>query len=233
MIGNARKSVAVRWPLAVVAAITIAAVVMLRPSTASAVEYVRIYPIYGAGYFYLPGTDTCIDVATNDARQTTMGGTWDWRSPSNPHTWAPTPADACQDGQLVKFGDVSSSSLTQDSYSRWETNTHYALRLRPGQYIASILYRGGFTGVDSQGNFCMYYYDPVNGIAFPPLGCTDTSPQAGVPATLVFAPDTPVPPSSISQPYLVGANGSDWKAISAADIQGSLSIWLCLQSRQG
>jgi len=163
----------------------------------------------------------------------TAGGTWDWRSPNNPHTWAPTPADACQNGQLVKFGDVSSSGLTQDAYSRWKTNTHYALKLGPGQYIASILYRGGFTGVDNQGNFCMCYYDPINGIVFPPLGCIDTSPQAGVPATLVFAPDTPVPPSSISQPYLVGANGADWKAVSAADIQGSLSIWLCLQRRQG
>src|SRR5215472_13329771 len=69
MIESARKSLAVRWPLAVVAAVTIAAIVMLRPSTASAVEYVKVCSLYGAGYFYLPGTDTCIDVATNDARQ--------------------------------------------------------------------------------------------------------------------------------------------------------------------
>src|SRR5262249_40130354 len=156
----------------------------LKSSNASAVEYVKVCSLYGAGFFYLPGTDTCIDVATNDARQETPGGTWRWRSPNNPHSWSPTPADACQDGKLVKFGDVTSAGLTKDAYSRWETNTHYALTLGPRQYIASILYRGGLTGVLGQGNFCMYYNDPVNGIVFPPLGCIDTSPQAGVPATL-------------------------------------------------
>jgi hypothetical protein len=63
------------------AAITIAAIVMLRPSTASAVEYVKVCSLFGAGYFYFPGTDTCIDVATNDARQVTAGGVWDWHRP--------------------------------------------------------------------------------------------------------------------------------------------------------
>ena len=113
---------------------------------------------------------------------------------------APTPGDACQDGQLVKFGDVTGAGLTQDAYSR-------------------------------TGQFLHVLHDPVNGIVFPPFGCIDTSPQAGVPATLVFSLDTPVPPSTVSQPSLLGANGADWEATSAADIQGSLSIWLCLQNR--
>ena len=30
------------------------------PVKAKAVEYVRICSLYGAGFFYIPGTDTCI-----------------------------------------------------------------------------------------------------------------------------------------------------------------------------
>ncbi len=30
------------------------------PLKAKAVEYVRICSLYGAGFFYIPGTDTCI-----------------------------------------------------------------------------------------------------------------------------------------------------------------------------
>jgi hypothetical protein len=30
------------------------------PAKAKAVEYVRVCSLYGAGFFYIPGTDTCI-----------------------------------------------------------------------------------------------------------------------------------------------------------------------------
>ena len=32
------------------------------PVKAKAVEYVRICSLYGAGFFYIPGTDTCIKI---------------------------------------------------------------------------------------------------------------------------------------------------------------------------
>src|ERR1700752_2291822 len=32
------------------------------PGKAKAVEYVRICSLYGAGFFYIPGTDTCIKI---------------------------------------------------------------------------------------------------------------------------------------------------------------------------
>lgn len=230
-----RGIVAIAWPLMVIA-ITIAATVMLRPSTAKAqpVQYVKICSLYGAAFFYLPGTDVCFNAATNDARQQTEGGTWRWRVPNNPRTWVPTPRGTCKDGNLVKFGDISSADLTQNAYSRWETNTHYRLKLKKGQYISSVLYRGGFTGVEP-GNFCMYYYyiDPVNGPVYVPFGCIDTSAQAAVRATLMFSPDNPIPPDTGNETYVLGANGDRWNAISTADIQGTLSIWLCLQDASG
>ncbi|WP_204320500.1 porin, partial [Klebsiella pneumoniae] len=32
------------------------------PGKAAPAEYVRIYDTYGAGFFYIPGTDTCLRV---------------------------------------------------------------------------------------------------------------------------------------------------------------------------
>src|ERR1700676_4045041 len=112
MRARIRGIVAVACPVTVVLAITIAATVMLKPSTANAqsvdddtrLEYVKLCSIYGSGFFVFPGSDACINVATNDARVFTEGGVGRWRVPNNPRTWAPSPEDACRDGQLVKFG---------------------------------------------------------------------------------------------------------------------------------
>ena len=81
-------------------AVTSAATIMLTPSAANAVpvEYVKVCSLYGAGFFYLPGTDTCINFATNDARTQTEGGVWRCRVPNNPRTCVASPEEACQDG---------------------------------------------------------------------------------------------------------------------------------------
>ena len=48
------------------------------PVKAKAVEYVRICSLYGAGFYYIPGTDTCIKFSgyvrsdTVSAAETTM-----------------------------------------------------------------------------------------------------------------------------------------------------------------
>jgi hypothetical protein len=39
------------------------------PVKAKAVEYVRICSLYGAGFFYIPGTDTCIKLGGYRARR--------------------------------------------------------------------------------------------------------------------------------------------------------------------
>jgi len=333
--------------LTAVVAFAIAAAVMLRPSTANAaVEYVKICNAYAGAFFYLPGTDTCLDLATEDARQASagydvsdlpacpspntfvsdatdssctsgtapvggggtacdvacVGGawqftgkagvTWHWRIPNNPRQWVPTPQVDCQGGQLIKFGDLTGSSLTQNSNLRYETTKHYQLNLKPGQYVASVLYQGGFssanhlvsnlhacpssntfvtdatddactagddpvggghTGCDvtcvagaweftgtpagsvGAGNFCMFYYynDPTTGSVYTPLGCIDTGAQAGQLETLAFSPDSPIPPATLDQVYVLGANGDLWNVLSTSDIGGMLSVWLCLQTAPG
>ena len=45
------------------------------PVKAKAVEYVRICSLYGAGFFYIPGTDTCIKLGGYVRVDTTFNGT--------------------------------------------------------------------------------------------------------------------------------------------------------------
>lgn len=45
------------------------------PVKAKAVEYVRICSLYGAGFFYIPGTDTCIKIGGYLRVDTTFNGT--------------------------------------------------------------------------------------------------------------------------------------------------------------
>src|SRR6188472_554628 len=44
------------------------------PVKAKAVEYVRVCSLYGAGFFYIPGTDTCIKLGGYLRVDTTFGG---------------------------------------------------------------------------------------------------------------------------------------------------------------
>src|ERR1700682_508188 len=44
------------------------------PVKAKAVEYVRICSLYGAGFFYIPGTDTCIKLGGYVRADTTFNG---------------------------------------------------------------------------------------------------------------------------------------------------------------
>ena len=44
------------------------------PVKAKAVEYVRICSLYGAGFFFIPGTDTCIKIGGYLRADTTFNG---------------------------------------------------------------------------------------------------------------------------------------------------------------
>ena len=44
------------------------------PVKAKAVEYVRICSLYGAGFFYIPGTDTCVKLGGYVRADTTFNG---------------------------------------------------------------------------------------------------------------------------------------------------------------
>src|SRR5580704_4159381 len=44
------------------------------PMKAKAVEYVKICSLYGAGFYYIPGTDTCIRIGGAIRLDTSFGG---------------------------------------------------------------------------------------------------------------------------------------------------------------
>src|ERR1700750_1008788 len=54
------------------------------PVKAKAVEYVRVCSLYGAGFFYIPGTDTCIKLGGYMRIDTTFNGA----SPYNGPAWS-------------------------------------------------------------------------------------------------------------------------------------------------
>jgi hypothetical protein len=64
----------------------------------SAVEYVRICALYGADFYYVPGTDTCINSRTGDMRVATTGGVWRSWMPGE-KTFVRQPKAACRQGQ--------------------------------------------------------------------------------------------------------------------------------------
>jgi hypothetical protein len=223
-------------PVTVVAMLTIAATVILTPAEAAPVEYVKICSLYGAGFYYIPGTDTCFNPILHDAREQTAGGTWRYREPPNPHTVVRAANAACRGGRLIKLGDFSSSDLTLDVHNRWITEV-LPLKLGKHEYIKSVIYQGGFTGsgVDP-GNFCLFYFvndDPKFGPFFDDaLGCINTAPFTDVSGAQVFTPDLPVPPTPPDPAdvfSLRGANGRLWKTLSPSDIQGELKVWLCIR----
>lgn len=220
--------------LALAVAILATATAMPRSSAAGGpVTYVRVCSAHGAGFHYIPGTETCLNPSRHDARVATEGGFWRWRMPNNPIKYVKSAKKACQ-GKFIKFGDLTAASLALDAdYVRWMTTARLPFALEPGEYISGVVYKGGFTGVGS-GNFCMYYYyddpitDPPTRI-FTPIGCNDTARQADLGGTVAFVPDSPIPPETMNPVFIFGANGDRWNTLTPDVIHGTLSVWLCVQ----
>jgi len=53
------------------------------PVKAKAVEYVRICSLYGAGFYYIPGTDTCIRLGGYLRAEVIANSNSDWAGPNN------------------------------------------------------------------------------------------------------------------------------------------------------
>jgi hypothetical protein len=226
----------IRKFLALAPPLMLAAGIMIAPSVlrAEPVEYVMVCNLYGPGFLYIPGTDICLNSSTNDARELMSTSIpWRWRIPDSARTAVTEHSPEC-DGELVNFGNVTSANLILNSYSRLETSTRYALNLKPGQYIASVIYSGGFNFSSNtiainnlDQTFCMYYYSSDQG--YLPIGCLDSSSPATANAKWAFTPDRPIPATDADQVYLLGAFGQLQQTSPASfQIQGTLSISMCL-----
>src|SRR5882672_10495251 len=105
------------------------------PVKAKAVEYVRICSLYGAGFFYIPGTDTCIKLGGYLRVDTTFNGGGTQDAPA----WNGDP------GQLNRYRDYFATrarlALTVDT----RTATEYGVVRTFGQGDFTMDTQGGAT----------------------------------------------------------------------------------------
>jgi hypothetical protein len=87
------------------------------PVKAKAVEYVRICSLYGAGFYYIPGTDTCIKLGGYLRADTTFNGSGAYDSPA----WAGA------SGQINRYRNLYVARARQDINIDTRTATEYGV----------------------------------------------------------------------------------------------------------
>src|SRR6266481_395390 len=75
------------------------------PVKAKAVEYVRICSLYGAGFFYIPGTDTCIKLGGYLRADVTFNGSTQGSNTVNPVNFTASPSTGTNTGVLNQPGE--------------------------------------------------------------------------------------------------------------------------------
>lgn len=194
------------------------------PATAAgieteAVEYVKICSSFGAGFYYIPGSDICTNAANGDTRVETENGVWRSRTPYPTGRWEKDGRLDCP-GRLVRVGTFSSSDFTLNPWNRKQT-APIALAVTEKEYVAEVLMSGGFYDPRLQGQrsgtplsglaFCLRSLDPSipeltpesdpedpptkqrwgNGMI--PIGCIPNSRLLSMPATYVINADASYP----------------------------------------
>ena len=92
------------------------------PVKAKAVEYVRICSLYGAGFFYIPGTDTCIKIGGYLRAEVNYHG-----GNSDAPFWSGDPG--VRDRYVNQYNDLARMALTIDT----RTQTEYGVVRTFGQ----------------------------------------------------------------------------------------------------
>lgn len=186
---------------------------------AGPVEYVKVCSAYGAGFFYVPGTDNCTNAANGDTRVETANGTWRSRTPYPAGRWEKDGRLDCP-GRLVRLGTFASSDFGMNAWDRKQT-APIALPVTDKEYVTEVWMSGGFydprlagqrSGAPvSQTAFCVRSLDPSipevspepnpedppskprwgNGML--PIACVHNSRLLNMPATYVVSADSSYP----------------------------------------
>src|ERR1700682_529628 len=120
------------------------------PVKAKAVEYVRICSLYGAGFYYMPGTDTCIKLGGYLRANTTVNSGNDYGFP----TGSP---DGAQNRLRNNFTSRARMDFTVDT----RTATEYGV-VRTFADMVFTWTGGGQTGAGSGLSAGATAYDSVN-----------------------------------------------------------------------
>jgi hypothetical protein len=125
------------------------------PVKAKAVEYVRICSLYGAGFWYIPGTDTCmkiggylrVDVLANtnadDTGNTSGAGAANNRF-TNGYTWRSREDLNLDTRTATEYGVVRTY---WDATFSWTTDTYAGNPAAPGSTVYSPIGGGGVAGI--------------------------------------------------------------------------------------
>lgn len=192
----------------------LAASLFFAASSASAapVEYVKICSLYGAGFEYVPGTDTCRHQVTGDTRVQTEGGTWRSITPYPDGKYTPSPALECVTGRQVNLGNFSATDFTPNIWGRAQTAA-IPVPTRSGEFVSKVTMSGGFydprtpnrTGFNGQDGLCVRSNDPMpipiggewnpqpfaNGML--PVACVANSRIMGMPMAYTVTAQTAYP----------------------------------------
>lgn len=166
------------------------------------VEYVRVCSLYGAGFYYIAGTDICVNSMTDDARQQTEGGTWRSRWPYPEGQWVGRIKEDCRRGTVVNIGKYQSTDFTLNPWMRKQT-APTALDLGESRFISRVYFSGGFydpripnrSGLNGTTGLCLRSIDPTElepqgqelvnpafGNGLLPIACVANSRIVGMPA---------------------------------------------------
>jgi hypothetical protein len=173
-------------------------------ANAAPVEYVRICSLYGSGFHYIPGTDTCLNETTGDARVATEGGVWRSLLPYPEGKWVVSPVLECLPGRMVTLGTFSSNDFFPNAWNRKQTRA-IPVPVNRGEFVSKVIMGGGFMdprlpvrrGTNGTDGLCVRSVDPgvyetqpgdggtVNppfGAGMLPIGCVANSRIANMPA---------------------------------------------------
>lgn len=198
-----------------------------RPAPATAaVEYVKVCSLYGAGYYYIPGTDTCLNVRTGETKRATEAGLWSAQLTKTPGYWVKGPNRACS-GRVRTIGTYGPGNLTlNEAVGVYET-TPSPFSLGKREYIAGVFMKGGFG--DPAVGFCVSIRDSQGTSLV--LGCQDQSLMQNTPATWKMIPFRSTPTASMVAPfYFVGGNADTrWPDLPTT---GSVTLSACIETAQ-
>src|SRR3954462_1436353 len=98
---------------------------------AAPVEYVRVCTAYGAGFFYIPGTDTCLRIGGR-ARGEYGFGSYRSRGVYNPTTLAPIPTSINDESGFRGMGILNLDARTQTAYGTLRAFVRFTIANQTG-----------------------------------------------------------------------------------------------------
>lgn len=202
---------------------------LLAPTAGTgAVEYVKVCSLYGTGFHYMPGTDTCLNDSTGDARVATEGGVWRSLLPYPEGKWVVSPVLECLPGRMVTLGTFSSTDFVPNIWNRKQTRA-IPVPVNRGEFVSKVIMGGGFMdprlpirrGTNGIDGLCVRSVDPgvfqtppgeegpINppfGANMLPIGCVANSRIANMPAAYAISATAAYP--NVEASYFDGSQQS-------------------------